>query len=187
MSQDRHEHPVTGVLPMTDLPADFRAFHQLKRGAYVHWAELYLGNRTDAEDAVDEAFEQLYFGWSKVLAHENPHAYAWRVVKNRTIDHARARGRRPVLTDYAAFETVALREAVDHIGALEQNLAIYAAIRALPERQHDAIVLRYVLGYTTGEVSDLLGITIPGVRSTIRYARHRLRESLGLEQEEGTR
>ncbi|MEU3189520.1 sigma-70 family RNA polymerase sigma factor [Streptomyces sp. NPDC006992] len=172
---------------MTDLPADFRAFHQLKRAAYVHWAELYLGNRADAEEAVDEAFEQMYFGWHRVLTHENPNAYAWRVVKNRTIDHARARGRRPVLTDYAAFESVALPGAGDSIDVLEENLAVYEAVRALPERQHDAFVLRHVLGYSVPEIADLLGISEAGVYSTIRYAVHRLRKHLDPEQEEGTR
>ncbi|MBO8189201.1 sigma-70 family RNA polymerase sigma factor [Streptomyces sp. DW4-2] len=172
---------------MVDLPADFRAFHQLKRAPYVHWAELYLGNRADAEDAVDEAFEQLYFGWHRVLTHENPNAYAWRVVKNRTIDHARARGRRPVVTDYAAFESIALSDTEDAIGILEENLAVYEAVRELPERQHDAFVLRYVLGYSVREIADLLGISEAGVYSTTRYARHRLRKSLDLGQEEETR
>lgn len=184
MTQNRHQ--LSGALPMTELPADFRAFHQLKRGAYVRWAELYLGNWHDAEDAVDEAFEQLYFDWDRVLRHENPHALAWRVVKNRTIDHARARGRRPVLTDYAAFESTALQGAVDPIRALEDSLAISEAIQALPERQHDAVVLHYLLGHSLKETADLLGITEAGVRSTTRYARHRLEESLGMVKEEGT-
>ncbi|MBT2384542.1 sigma-70 family RNA polymerase sigma factor [Streptomyces sp. ISL-11] len=167
---------------LPELPPDFRAFHQLYRGPYVHWAELYLSNRADAEEAVDHAFEQLYFGWSDVLEQENPNAFAWVVVKNRTIDHARARGRRPVVIDTAAFETTALHHAVDPIGQLEENLAIYGAIRALPERQHDVIVLQYCLGYTTRETADILGITQAGVRSNVRYAKHRLKEALGLEE-----
>lgn len=168
----------SATLPMTELPADFRAFHQLYRGAYVHWAELYLSNRADAEEAVDQAFEQLFLDWSDVLAKENPNAYAWGIVKHRTIDCARARGKRPVLIDTAAFETAALRDAVDKIGELEEGLHIYAAIRALPERQHDTIVLLYCLGYTVGETADILGVSQAGVRSTARYARHRLREIL---------
>ncbi|TBO60210.1 sigma-70 family RNA polymerase sigma factor [Streptomyces kasugaensis] len=169
---------------MNELPADFRAFHELFRGAYIHWSELYLGNHTDAEEAVDEAFEQLYFKWSDVLAHENPTAYAWVVVKNRTIDHARARGRRPAVIDTAAFETAALRDAVDPIGELAQSMYIYASIQALPERQHDVVVLQYCLGYSTQETADILGVTPAGVRSTTRYARHRLQRALGLDKEE---
>jgi RNA polymerase sigma factor (sigma-70 family) len=170
----------TGVAPLSPLPADFRAFHQLYRPAYVRWAELYLGARADAEEAVDRAFEQLAADWAEVLRLDSPAGYAWTLLKHRTIDAARARGRRPVVMDTAAFETHALHTAVDPIGELEESLSIYQAIRELPERQHDVIVLRYCIGYTTAETADILGISEPGVRSTARYARHRLKEALGL-------
>ncbi len=172
------------TFPVTGLPADYRAFHQLYRAAYVHWAELYLGNRHDAEEAVDQAFEDLYFTWAEVLRTENPNAYAWAVVRHRTIDCARARGRRPTVIDTAAFETSALRHAVDPIGELEQSLSVYKAICALPARQHDVIVLHYCLGYSVRETADIMGITEGGVRSTARHARHRLHDALGLEREE---
>ncbi|MGP4114904.1 RNA polymerase sigma factor [Streptomyces sp. 4N509B] len=170
---------------LSPLPADFRAFHQLYRPAYVRWAELYLGTRADAEEAVDRTFEQLAADWREVLSRDSPAGYAWTILKHRTIDAARARGRRPVVMDTAAFETRALHTAVDPIGELEESLSIYQAIRELPERQHDVIVLLYCIGYTTAETADILGISVPGVRSTARYARHRLKEALGLDQETG--
>lgn len=37
--------------------------------------------------------------WPTVLAQPTPEAYAWKVVKNRTIDLARRRNRRPVVVD----------------------------------------------------------------------------------------
>lgn len=180
MTLSRH----AGTFPMTELPADYRAFHQLYRPRYMQWAELYLGNRHDAEEAVDQAFEDLCFTWSEVLRTESPNAYAWSVVRHRTIDCARARGRRPTVIDTAAFETSALRHAVDPIGELEESLSVYKAICALPERQHDVIVLHYCLGYSVRETADIMGITQGGVRSTARFARHRLHDALGLEREE---
>jgi RNA polymerase sigma factor (sigma-70 family) len=172
---------VTPVSPLSPLPADFRAFHQLYRPAYVRWAELYLGARADAEEAVDRTFEQLAADWGEVLRLDSPAGYAWTILKHRTIDAARARGRRPVVVDTAAFETRALHTAVDPIGELEESLSIYQAIRELPERQHDVIVLLYCMGYSTAETADILGISVPGVRSTARYARHRLKDALGLD------
>lgn len=35
----------------------FRAFHDSYRGPYLRWAQLYLGSRADAEDAVHDALE----------------------------------------------------------------------------------------------------------------------------------
>ncbi|UED88467.1 sigma-70 family RNA polymerase sigma factor [Streptomyces profundus] len=166
---------------MSPLPADFRAFHQMYRPAYVRWAELYLGARADAEEAVDRAFEQLAADWADALRLDSPAGYAWTVLKRQTVEAARNRGRRAVVMDTAAFETQALHEAVDPIGELEESLSLYQAISELPERQHDVIVLRYCIGYSTVETADILGVTVPGVRSTARYARHRLKEALGLE------
>lgn len=174
--------PRRAVLPK--LPADFRAFHQLYRACYVRWAEIHLGSRADAEEAVDRAFEQLAIDWIQVLRQPVPEAYAWKVVKNRTIDVARARGRRPSVVDFAIFETRALHQAVDPIGELEESLSIYQAISQLPERQFDVIVLRYCLGYNTAEIADVMGITVAGVRSTARYARRRLKQVLGLDADE---
>jgi RNA polymerase sigma factor (sigma-70 family) len=161
-----------------ELPTDFRAFHPLHRSAYVRRAEICLGNRADAEEAVDEAFEQLVRRWDDILAMENPAAYAWKVMRNRTIDLARARGRRPCLVDNAAFETAALRDAVDPIGMLEESLSLYQAIKELPGRQQDVVILRYCCGYSAKETAGHLGITEAGVRSTARYARRRLQEIL---------
>ncbi|MEU3350158.1 sigma-70 family RNA polymerase sigma factor [Streptomyces sp. NPDC037389] len=184
MSEDHRTRP-PGVAALPGMPADFQAFHQLYRGPYVRWAQLHLKSRADAEEAVDLAFEQLAVAWPDVLRQPAPEAYAWKVVKNRTTDLARARGRRPVLVDNAAFETTTLRQADDPIDALVESLALYQAINALPDRQRDVMVLRFGLCYSTKETARILGITEAGVRSTVRYARKRLRQTFGLEEGEG--
>ncbi|MEU7260786.1 sigma-70 family RNA polymerase sigma factor [Streptomyces rimosus] len=176
--------PGTHTLANFGLPADFRAFHQLYRAGYIRYAELHLESRADAEEAVDLAFEQLMLAWQTVLRQPVPEAYAWRVVKNRTIDHARARGRRPVVVDVAAFETLSLRHALDPISELEESLTLYQTLASLPERQRDVMLLRYALGYATKETARLMGITEAGVRSTIRYALRRLRQAFDLEEGE---
>lgn len=185
------EHKPTQATPVTGpaaspfgLPVDFRAFHQLYRAGYIRYAELHLKSRADAEEAVDLAFEQLMLCWQTVLRQPVPEAYAWRVVKNRTTDHARARGRRPVVVDVAAFETHSLRHSLDPIGELEESLTLYQAVGELPDRQRDVMLLRYALGYETKETARLMGITEAGVRSTTRHARRRLRQAFGLEEGE---
>lgn len=173
--------PVPGTAPRGDrLPVDFTAFHKMHRPGYVKWAQTYLHHRDDAEEAVDRAFEQLLMVWPKVLSQRSPAAYAWRVMKNRMIDVARERGRRAMLTE-AAFETVALREAVDPIGQLEESLFLYQAIQELPERQQDVVVLLFSHGLSAGQAARQLGITPAGVRSNFRHATRRLREILGLD------
>jgi RNA polymerase sigma-70 factor (ECF subfamily) len=164
---------------MKKLPPDFEAFHQMYRPLYVSWAKSRLGNWHDAEEAVDAAFEQLLKVWSTVLSKENPAAYAWRVLKNSTIDHSRTRDRRPALIG-EAFETVALAQAVDPISQLEESLNLYTQIGQLPPRQMDVVLLHFGLGYSAVEIAAALGITPAGVRSTVRHARRRLQHAYGV-------
>ncbi|MFM9372829.1 sigma-70 family RNA polymerase sigma factor [Streptomyces sp. Da 82-17] len=162
---------------MTHLPLDFSAFHQLHREAYIRWARAFLGNHADAEDAVDAAFEQLLKAWNAVLKTENPAGYAWTVMRNSTIDTHR-RGRRALPLDLAAFETQALAGAPDPIKQYEESSTLVAAIRQLPPRQMDVMVLRYLLDYTDRQVADELGITPASVRSSARHAKRRLHDLL---------
>ncbi|WP_306801442.1 sigma-70 family RNA polymerase sigma factor [Streptomyces sp. T12] len=166
---------------MKKLPPDFEAFHQMYRPLYVNWAKSRLGNWHDAEEAVDAAFEQLLKAWSTVLSKENPTAYAWRVIRNSTIDHSRTRDRRPALIG-EAFETVALTQAVDPISQLEESLNLYAEIEQLPPRQMDVAFLHFGLGYSAVEIAAALGITPAGVRSTVRHAKRRLQHAYGVKQ-----
>ncbi|MCX2970092.1 sigma-70 family RNA polymerase sigma factor [Streptomyces sp. JHD 1] len=169
---------------MTTLPLDLLAFHRQRRPAYVRWAERELNNRADAEEVVDLAFEQIALSWHRVLAMDNPAAYAWAIMRNRTKDRITARGNdRPVLYDNLAFETVALRSAVDPIGELEESLALAEAVASLPERQHDVIILRYYERYDVAEIAEYLGIARATVRSTERNALRRLKAVLTREKE----
>lgn len=179
MTQDHPDH----APPMTRLPLDFTAFHKQHRKTYVRWAERNLSSRADAEEAIDQAFEELALSWHSVLAHENPAAYAWRVMKNRTIDYARARRRRPALTDTLAFQTLALRDAADPIGELEDSLALAHAVDTLSERQRDVVHLRFYEQYSYAQIAVHMGITEPGARSLSRAARQKLRTALTEERQ----
>lgn len=162
---------------MTQLPLDFSAFHQMHRPTYVRWAHSYLGHLADAEEAVDAAFEQLLKAWTNVLSTANPAGYAWTVLRNCTIDVHR-RGRRALPLEIAAFETASLAGAADPISQFEESSTLVAAIRELPPRQMDVMVLRYLLDCTDARVADELGITPAGVRSTARHAKRRLQQLL---------
>jgi RNA polymerase sigma-70 factor (ECF subfamily) len=68
----------------------------------------------------------------------------------------------------------------EQFGVMEESLGLYTAIRGLSERQHDVIILRYVLGYSDQRVAFLLGIDPKTVRSHVRFAKQRLARELGI-------
>jgi RNA polymerase sigma-70 factor (ECF subfamily) len=82
----------------------------------------------------------------------------------------------------AAFETVALGQAVDPIGQFEESLHLYQAIGQLPPRQMDVVLLQFSHGYSVEEVASALGITPACVRSTVRHAKRRLQHAYGVKR-----
>ncbi|MFF4674833.1 RNA polymerase sigma factor [Streptomyces sp. NPDC001279] len=183
MTKD-HTSDTPGTPSMPQQPPDvaFSAFHQMNRAEYVRYAETLLHDRHDAEEATDSAFEQLCRKWDQVLPKENPAASAWTILRNNVIDHARARDRRPPPIDDAAFDTVALRDAIDPMGQVTETLALLRALRQLTERQHDVMVMTYPHGLPATAAAPVLGMTSATVRSTIRRSLRRLNEILGLDR-----
>lgn len=173
---------------MTDFPLDLEALHRMRRAAWVTWAERYLRERADAEDAVDTAVVKIFDNWATILRSDNPHAYAWTIVRNTVIDYARSRGHRPMLLDGAAFDTIVLRTALDPFHTLPDVMLLFSAIADLAEhseRQHDAFVLRHCQGHSFAEIAEILGTPVATVRSNERHARRYLREALGPYLREG--
>ncbi|MEV1049042.1 sigma-70 family RNA polymerase sigma factor [Streptomyces sp. NPDC049916] len=126
-----------------DPDLSFTAFHQMDRASYVRCAETYLRHRQEAKEAIDRTFEHLLRTWDEVLLAENSAAYAWTVMRNKVTDHARTR---PPAIDEAAFNTVALCDAVDPIGQITESLGLFRALRQLTDRQQDVMVMIYLQG-----------------------------------------
>lgn len=159
-------------------PLEFKVFHSHYRSVYVRWAELYLGSRVEAEDIVDAAMLELLEQWSEFLEQPQPAAYAWWLVRNRVQDAGRKRSRLQMMTD-VIFTTAARYKETDPIGALEDSMALWQAIDSLPERQHEVVLLHFILGFTNRETAGVLGVTETTVRSSLRDARRRLALAIG--------
>ena len=58
---------------------------------------------------------------------------------------------------------------------------MWAAVAALPDRQREAIALRYLLGLTQAEVADAMGVAPGTASATLAAARRALAPILGPE------
>ncbi|MFD8396442.1 RNA polymerase sigma factor [Streptomyces sp. NPDC059680] len=65
------------------------------------------------------------------------------------------------------------------LAAMDSPLGLYAAISALPERPFEAVILRYILGYSLEDVGSIMGINITTVRHHCRDARRRISVEIG--------
>jgi RNA polymerase sigma-70 factor (ECF subfamily) len=155
-------------------------FHQRRRTDYMRYAYLQLGSDADAEEAVDLTFDAVMDCWPRMLEMENLEGYAWTILKRRIIDMHRKRRRRPELMETAAFEAAVADHVEDPYDALTDAIALYAAVASLSERQRDAILLHYGMGFTAAEAADVMGNEEATVRSQLRTGRERLAYTLKL-------
>jgi RNA polymerase sigma factor (sigma-70 family) len=93
------------------------------------------------------------------------------IARNKAIDSARARGRRPVPVDGAGERLAAPPPA-------EPDAELWAAVRELPPRQRTAVALRYAADLTHRDVGAAMGCTEEAARRSAADGLKRLREVL---------
>lgn len=70
------------------------------------------------------------------------------------------------------------RQRTEPVPPLEVHPELWAAVADLPDRQREAIALRYVSGLTETEVAATMGVTDGSASATLSKARRRLAEVL---------
>jgi RNA polymerase sigma-70 factor (sigma-E family) len=147
---------------------DFEAtFDQMLDRAYRHALRL-VGDRALAEDVAAEALTRTFVRWRRVRLLEYRDAWVLRVVTNLAID---SYAKRAVPSD----ATVPL--GLEDAAVLRVTLA--QALRALPARQRDAVVLRYLVDMSEAETAQALGVAPGTVKSHLNRAVAHLRRVLG--------
>jgi RNA polymerase sigma-70 factor (sigma-E family) len=144
----------------------------------IRLAYLMLGDRPSAEDVVQDAFFGLYRNWARLADHDRALSYVRSSVLNgcRSALRRRAAGRR--LTTYQPPAASAEATALGH----EERREVMQAVRRLPDRQREALVLRFYLDLPDAEIARIMGLR----PSSVRSATHRALKALGLSLEEGS-
>ena len=145
----------------------------------VRLAVLLVGDRASAEDIVQDAFLGLFRRWERLTDTSTPLAYLRVSVLNgcRTALRRRSRARSVGnLTERPAdsAEAVALLS--------EEQRAVAGALRRLPERQREALLLRYYLDLSEAEIATAMGIS----RGTVKSATSRALATVGRTLREGS-
>jgi RNA polymerase sigma-70 factor (ECF subfamily) len=179
-----------------DRLADQAALARIGRGDTAALAELYdrharpiyslalriLQDPADAEDIVQEVFAQAWRQASRYDAKRGQVA-AWllTLARSRAIDRLRARRARPepLADQHAADAMIDQAVAADtRLVSAEQAARVRAALDALPLLQRMAIELAYYEGLTHTEIAERLEQPLGTVKTRIRTAMLKLRDSL---------
>lgn len=145
-------------------------------------AERRLGNRSDAEDAVQEAFERAFRAVCRFGSTGEFRLGAWlsRILSNVCNDHGgRAAAERGLTGRVAAYE-VDDDDAFERVSDPVVLRAVHDAIDALPSSQRDTFVLKEVDGLSYPQVADALEISEDNARARVHRAKAALQRSLAL-------
>jgi RNA polymerase sigma-70 factor (sigma-E family) len=141
----------------------------------VRLAVLLVHDVQTAEEVVQDAFVAMHTGWRRLRDHEKALSYLRQAVVNKS---------RSVLRHRTVIDRNAPKPAPDEPSAeagamaLLERSAVVAALRGLPDRQREAIVLRYYADLSEAQIAAAMGITRGAVKSHTARGMSALRATL---------
>lgn len=139
-----------------------------------------VGNVEDARDALQEAFVKCWRNQHLVADVQNLKAWIFRIVLNtgRDVRGTAWRRRRHALPEDEAMLESRQEEPLAVIEAAEEAERIRAAVRQLRPEEQEVFLLRQNAGMTYDEIAEATGIPTGTVKTRMRLALIRLRETL---------
>lgn len=148
----------------------------------VRTAYLILGNRPDAEDAVQESFLRAWKFRDSLVTGSSFKPWLYRVVVNtcnsklrKEIPHRNRRRPDDDLDDVATVE--------DPIGRVALSSDVMTALKDLPAHLRIVIVLRYYADLSERDIAAVIGRQPGTVKSRLNEARSRLAVHPALQSE----
>src|SRR5262245_46397831 len=143
--------------------------------ALVRLAALLVRDTPTAEEVVQDSFVAMHGGWQRLRDTEKALAYLRQAVVNRSRSVLRHR----TVVDKNLQKAPPDMPSAEH-GALVllERSAVVAALRELPDRQREAIVLRYYADLSEAEIATAMGISRGAVKSHTARGMTALRTAL---------
>jgi RNA polymerase sigma-70 factor (sigma-E family) len=141
----------------------------------VRLAVMLVHDLQTAEEVVQDAFEAMHLAWRRLRDTEKALSYLRQTIVNKS---------RSVLRHRKVVELNPPKPAPDEQSAehaaltLIERSAVASALRALPERQREAIVLRYYGDFSEADIAKAMGISKGAVKSHTARAMAALKSTL---------
>jgi RNA polymerase sigma-70 factor (sigma-E family) len=128
----------------------------------VRLAVMLVHDVQTAEEVVQDAFEAMHLAWRRLREREKALSYLRQAIVNRS---------RSVLRHRKVVELHPPKPAPDEQSAehaaltLIERSAVTSALRSLPARQREAVVLRYYGDFSEADIAKAMGISRGAVKS----------------------
>ena len=170
----------------------FAELVDMYKGKLFHLAFRMLGNKQEAEDAVQDAFMRMYEHLGRYDSQHKFSTWIYRIATNLCIDRLRRRK-----SSYSLDADFSEGDGMDGYSLLksaeplpEQQLVlserqqiIAKAMDALPAKYKSAMALKYYQDLSLQEISDILHIPVSTVKTRIHRGRDYLRRKLEKEKD----
>ena len=147
----------------------------------TRFARRMLGNRDDAEDALQEAFVHAYRGLPRYQERDAFRGWLYRIVVNecRRVAARRWRSERHMVRDQEVLERVASREE----NGRELHDELQSSLERLEPMLREAFLLKYGEELDYEEMARMTGASVSALKMRVKRARDRLRPMLEREGE----
>ncbi len=127
------------------------------------WSARLLcgGDRSAAEDLVQDALVETYRRWSRIQSSSARYAYARKVM----IRMATKRWRAPSRVIETVVAVLPERAVADHAGPLVRGVDIWAVLAELSAKQRAVMVLRYYEDLSEADIAQALGCSTGTVKT----------------------
>ncbi|HEY3922187.1 MAG TPA: RNA polymerase sigma factor [Gaiellaceae bacterium] len=143
----------------------------------LSFCQHQLGNREEAEDAVQITFLNAFRGLKRGTSPEFETAWLFKIAHNVCLTKQRNSYRRRLVEAPSDFEQIEERVPA-HEGESDELFGLQKALRVLPEQQRRALLLREWQGLSYREISDSMKVSQSAVETLIFRARRSLAEAL---------
>ena len=191
--QKRSEEGITEELALVQAAkgGDLEAFSELVRRYdrnIFRIAQHITHNEEDAQDVVQDAFLKAYQNLGQFQGNSKFYTWLVRIAVNEALMRLRKRRTDRTVSldeDVETEEGTMPREVADWspnpeqiYGQSELGEILRKTIQGLPHGFRTVFVLRDIEGLSTEETAEMLGLSIPAVKSRLLRARLQLRERL---------
>jgi RNA polymerase sigma-70 factor (ECF subfamily) len=162
---------------------DIGALFRIEESRLVRFAIGLVGQRTVAEELVQETFLRLHPIWDEV---ENPRAWLYRSLRNLALNHLRDRPRETELSEETAAD--AENPPAERLGRSEAVGMVRLFLAEMSPDDRDLIRLKYHDELRYREISRRTGLSVGNVGYRLHHLLKGLAESLrhaGIEGSQG--
>jgi RNA polymerase sigma factor (sigma-70 family) len=166
----------------------FRQLYDMFKDRVYNTCLSYLQQPAEAEEATQDVFIEVYNSASRFESRSMVQTWIYRIAINKCLDRLRFRKRQKRFAFIASLfhsetgELIHDPAGFEHPGVLmeqkERSAKLFAAIRALPENQRTAFILKQVEGLPQKEIVEIMNMTEKAVESLLQRAKANLRKTL---------